>query len=304
MRHSKKRHKLGRSAPHRKATLAALGSALIAHKRITTTVAKAKALRTYIEPIITRAKEDSQHNRRQVFRRLQDKQAVSTLFTDISEQVGDRPGGYTRVIKLGRRSGDGANLAMIELVDYNDVRPEGTRTGGTRTRRGGGKGRRRSKAKGAASTAAQPTQSETQTTRQVETPDKGAATEAVEKDVSDEKAKPVTERTEAGGVPEDVVEAAEDATKAQSEAAEPETEAAEPEAKAADEDREAVRPESAAAEAADPVAKTDDAEGGESETSEEDVPKAEAESADSAADEDGGPSEDDDRPSEDEDKPA
>ncbi|MEX0599692.1 MAG: 50S ribosomal protein L17, partial [Rhodothermales bacterium] len=146
MRHSKKRHKLGRSAPHRKATLAALGSALIAHKRITTTVAKAKALRPYIEPLITRAKEDTQHNRRQVFRRLQNKDAVSTLFTDVSEQVGDRPGGYTRVIKLGRRSGDGAALAMIELVDFNDVQPETESSSGGRTRRGSGKGRRRKKA--------------------------------------------------------------------------------------------------------------------------------------------------------------
>lgn len=143
MRHQKKRHKLGRTTPHRKATLAALGSALIQHKRITTTVTKAKALRVYIEPLITRAKEDTSHNRRQVFRRLHDNASVSELFTEVSAQVGDRPGGYTRIIKLGRRAGDGAPMAVIELVDYNDVQPEGTRADGKRTRRGGGRGRRR-----------------------------------------------------------------------------------------------------------------------------------------------------------------
>lgn len=148
MRHQKKRHKLGRSTSHRKATLAALGTALIRHKRITTTVPKAKALRVYIEPLITRAKEDTSHNRRQVFRRLQDNETVSELFTDVSAQVGDRPGGYTRVVKLGRRAGDGAAMAMIELVDYNDVQPEETGRSAKRTRRGRGKGRRRSRSKG------------------------------------------------------------------------------------------------------------------------------------------------------------
>ncbi len=147
MRHQKKRHKLGRSTSHRKATLAALGTALIRHKRITTTVPKAKALRVYIEPLITRAKEDTSHNRRQVFRRLQDNETVSELFTDVSAQVGDRPGGYTRVVKLGRRAGDGAAMAMIELVDYNDVQPEETGRSAKRTRRGRGKGRRRSRSK-------------------------------------------------------------------------------------------------------------------------------------------------------------
>lgn len=148
MRHQKKGHKLGRTKAHRKATLANLGSALIEHKRITTTLPKAKALRPFIEPLITRSKDDTTHNRRQVFRHLRDKDAVDELFYEVAEEVGDRPGGYTRIIKLGRRQGDGAEMAMVELVDYNDVRPE---TGGgrrKRTRRGGGKGRRRrSKAK-------------------------------------------------------------------------------------------------------------------------------------------------------------
>ena len=146
MRHQKKTAKLGRTHSHRKATLAALSSALIREKRITTTLPKAKALRTFVEPIITRAKEDTTHNRRQAFRYLRDKNAVSELFGDVADQVGDRPGGYTRVIKLGQRAGDAAEMAMIELVDYNDVKPEGGGgSGRTRTRRGGGKGRRRSK---------------------------------------------------------------------------------------------------------------------------------------------------------------
>ena len=143
MRHRKKGKKIGRTSPHRKRTLQALSNALIENKRITTTVAKAKALRPFVEPLITRAKDDTEHNRRQVFRHLQNKETISELFTEVADRVGDRPGGYTRIIKLGQRSGDGAELAMIELVDYNDVQPSGTgsgRSGGPR--RGSGKGRR------------------------------------------------------------------------------------------------------------------------------------------------------------------
>lgn len=143
MRHRKKGKKLGRTKGHRKQTLAALSSALIEHKRITTTLAKAKALRPFVEPLITRAKDDTMHNRKQVFRHLQDKEAIKELFSDVADKVGDRPGGYTRVIKLGQRSGDGAELAMVELVDYNDVQPANTGGGSSRTRRGSGKGRRR-----------------------------------------------------------------------------------------------------------------------------------------------------------------
>ena len=147
MRHQRKRYKLGRTHAHRKATLAALSNALITHKRVTTTVAKAKALRIYIEPLINRAKEDTTHNRRQVFRHLQNKVSVTELFGEIAEKVQGRPGGYTRVIRLGHRSGDGADLAMIELVDYNDVRPEGA--GGDRRRRTRRGSRRRGKGKAA-----------------------------------------------------------------------------------------------------------------------------------------------------------
>ena len=142
MRHRKKGQKLGRTSSHRKRTLQALSNALIENKRITTTVAKAKALRPFVEPLITRAKEDTQHNRRQVFRHLQSNDAIEELFSEVSERVGDRPGGYTRIIKLGQRSGDGAELAMIELVDYNDVQPADTGGGSGGTRRGSGKGRR------------------------------------------------------------------------------------------------------------------------------------------------------------------
>ena len=143
MRHRKKGKKLGRTSPHRKRTLQALSNALIENKSITTTVAKAKALRPFVEPLITRAKEDTEHNRRQVFRHLQNKEMVSELFGEVAERVGDRPGGYTRVIKLGQRSGDGAELALVELVDYNDVKPADAGGGsGGGTRRGSGKGRR------------------------------------------------------------------------------------------------------------------------------------------------------------------
>ena len=135
---------MGRTSSHRKRTLQALSTALIENKRITTTVAKAKALRPFVEPLITRAKEDTQHNRRQVFRHLQSNDAIEELFDEVSERVGDRPGGYTRIIKLGQRSGDGAELAMIELVDYNDVQPADTGGGSGGTRRGSGKGRRQS----------------------------------------------------------------------------------------------------------------------------------------------------------------
>ncbi len=157
MRHQKKRHRLGRSHAHRKATLAALSTALITHKRITTTVHRAKALRVYVEPLLNRAKEDSTHNRREVFRHLQSKEAVTELFGDVATKIGDRPGGYTRVVKLGRRAGDAAEMAVIELVDYNDVRPGGAAGGGRkrRTRRGtsGGGGRSRGGATTAASRA-------------------------------------------------------------------------------------------------------------------------------------------------------
>lgn len=121
MRHGDKINNLGRTESHRRALLANLTIALIEHKRITTTLAKAKALRRYAEPLITKAKDNSTHSRRIVFSHLQNKEAIKELFGPIAEKVGDRPGGYLRVIKLGFRRGDGAETAMIELVDFNET---------------------------------------------------------------------------------------------------------------------------------------------------------------------------------------
>ena len=121
MRHGKKIAHLGRKTPHRKYMLANMACSLIEHKSINTTVAKAKALKKYIEPLITKSKSDSTHNRRIVFSYLKNKYAVTELFRDVSVKIGDRPGGYTRIVKLGNRLGDNASMAMIELVDYNTI---------------------------------------------------------------------------------------------------------------------------------------------------------------------------------------
>jgi len=119
MRHNKKFNHLGRTASHRSAMLANMAISLIMHKRITTTVAKAKALKKYVEPLITKAKEDSTNSRRVVFSYLQNKEAIKELFSTVAEKVGDRPGGYTRIIKLGARQGDAAQICFIELVDFD-----------------------------------------------------------------------------------------------------------------------------------------------------------------------------------------
>ena len=121
MRHGKKFNHLGRTAPHRKAMLSNMACSLIEHKRINTTVAKAKALRVFVEPILTKAKEDTTHNRRTVFSYLQSKEAVTELFRTVAPKIAERNGGYTRIIKTGFRPGDAADMAMIELVDFNDI---------------------------------------------------------------------------------------------------------------------------------------------------------------------------------------
>lgn len=143
MRHGKKFNHLGRTASHRKAMLSNMASSLIQHKRITTTVAKAKALRKYVEPLITRAKDDSTHSRRIVFSYLQDKESVTTLFNEVAEKVAQRPGGYTRIIKTGNRLGDNADMCIIELVDYNELllggEEKSTAKKSRRSRRGGKK---------------------------------------------------------------------------------------------------------------------------------------------------------------------
>ena len=120
MRHNKKFNHLGRTADHRRAMLANMAISLIMHKRITTTLAKAKALKKYVEPLITRSKDDSTNSRRVVFSYLQSKEAIKELFGPVAEKVGDRPGGYTRIIKLGSRQGDAADIAFIELVDFDE----------------------------------------------------------------------------------------------------------------------------------------------------------------------------------------
>jgi large subunit ribosomal protein L17 len=121
MRHGKKFNHLGRTASHRKAMLSNMANSLIEHKRINTTVAKAKELKKYIEPLVTKSKVDSTHNRRTVFAYLKSKEAVTELFREVAVKVGDRPGGYTRIIKTGNRLGDNAEMCMIELVDFNEI---------------------------------------------------------------------------------------------------------------------------------------------------------------------------------------
>ncbi|MBE9468192.1 MAG: 50S ribosomal protein L17 [Bacteroidetes bacterium] len=135
MRHRKNFNHLGRKTAHRSAMLANMASSLILNKSITTTIAKAKALKMYVEPLITKSKNDTTHSRRIVFSYLQDKQTVSELFRDIAVKVSDRPGGYTRILKLGRRLGDNADMCIIELVDYNENMLESSKVKAKTTRR-------------------------------------------------------------------------------------------------------------------------------------------------------------------------
>jgi len=137
MRHSKVINHLGRTSSHRKAMLANMATSLILHKRIATTTAKAKALRTFVEPLITKSKEDSTHSRRVVFSYLKDKTAVAELFREVSPKIAERPGGYTRILKTGHRIGDNADMCIVELVDYNEAMlgGEAAKTKTTRTRR-------------------------------------------------------------------------------------------------------------------------------------------------------------------------
>ncbi len=135
MRHSRVINHLGRTSSHRKAMLANMASSLIVHKRITTTTAKAKALRTFVEPLITKSKEDSTHSRRVVFSYLKDKTAVAELFRDVSPKIGERPGGYTRILKIGNRIGDNADMCIMELVDYNEAMLGGGEAAKTKTTR-------------------------------------------------------------------------------------------------------------------------------------------------------------------------
>ena len=180
MRHRKSFNHLGRTSTHRKAMLANMASSLILHKRINTTLAKAKALRMYVEPLITKAKEDTTHSRRVVFSYLQDKNAVTELFREVSGKIADRPGGYTRIIKLGSRLGDNADTAMIELVDYNEnllTEKSAKKAKSSRRRRGG-------KKKSAEATT---TPAETASETKEEVKEVKAETKVEEKEVKEEK---------------------------------------------------------------------------------------------------------------------
>ncbi|MFK8038948.1 MAG: 50S ribosomal protein L17 [Crocinitomicaceae bacterium] len=138
MRHGKKFNHLGRKVAHRKAMLANMACSLIEHKKINTTVAKAKALRLFIEPILTKSKTDSTHNRRTAFRYLKDKYAVTEMFREIAPKIADRPGGYCRIIRTGNRLGDNAEMCLIELVDFNEIYGTNTPKKTRRSRRGSG----------------------------------------------------------------------------------------------------------------------------------------------------------------------
>jgi large subunit ribosomal protein L17 len=140
MRHGKKFNHLSRKTAHRKAMLSNMACSLIEHKRINTTIAKAKALRVYVEPILTRSKDDSTHSRRLVFRYLQSKEMVTELFREVAPKIADRPGGYTRIIRTGYRLGDNAEMCMIELVDFNEVYTNEKAKKNTRRSRRGGSG--------------------------------------------------------------------------------------------------------------------------------------------------------------------
>ncbi|MET1056811.1 MAG: 50S ribosomal protein L17 [Pedobacter sp.] len=182
MRHGKKNNHLGRTDSHRKAMLANMASSLIKHKRISTTLAKAKSLRMYVEPLITKSKSDTTHSRRIVFSYLQDKDSVTELFRDVAAKVANRPGGYTRIIKLNNRLGDNAEMALIELVDYNEVYGVDTEAAEKKTTRRGRTKAKKSDAPAATTEAAAeeaPVAEETPATEEA-TPEAPAAEEAKE----------------------------------------------------------------------------------------------------------------------------
>ena len=184
MRHNNKINHLGRTYSHRAAMLSNMAVSLIMHKRIFTTLAKAKELRKYVEPLVTKSKNDTTHSRRMVFQELHDKYAVTELFKEIAQKIGDRPGGYTRIIKTGNRLGDNAEMCFIELVDYNELMLKTAKKAATKTRRS-----RRSSGK---------TADATETVKQASAKAKGKVVETGEVKV---------ETVEAGEVKEEVVEA-------------------------------------------------------------------------------------------------
>lgn len=225
MRHQVKGRKLGRTTPHRKATMQALSVALIKEKRIKTTLPKAKELRTFVEPIITKSKSDTTHNRRQVFASLRDKKAVTELFDVVAPEVGERPGGYTRVLKLGTRLGDAAQMAVIELVDFNDVKPEKKESKKKRTRRAG----KSNKPTGSDDTSAKKSSAKEESKK--EEPKAAAAAEeaevsaAADVDVEETEAAAETQEEKAEETKKPVAEAEEDAEAAEDSEADAKAEA-------------------------------------------------------------------------------
>ncbi|MBC8486086.1 MAG: 50S ribosomal protein L17 [Bacteroidetes bacterium] len=210
MRHRKKFNHLSRKSAHRKAMLANMATSLIMHKRIHTTVAKAKALRTYIEPLITRSKEDTTHSRRVVFSYLQSKEAITELFREISVKVADRPGGYTRIIKIGNRLGDNAEMCMMELVDFNEnllAEKDAKKAKPARRRRKGGK------KKTAEDAVAEPAVEEI--SEEAETKAKAELKEEVKAEVETEEVKAEVKAEE---IKEEVKEEVKDEVKAEEEA--------------------------------------------------------------------------------------
>ena len=194
MRHGKKHNHLGRTTSHRKAMLANMASSLIKHKRISTTLAKAKALRVYVEPLITKSKNDTTHSRRIVFSYLQDKETVTELFRDVAAKVANRPGGYTRIIKLNNRLGDNAEMALIELVDYNEVYGQDAAAAEKKTTR---RGRSKAKKADAPAAEAKAPKAETATEEAVVVEEEAApAVEAVEEAPATEEATPEAPATE------------------------------------------------------------------------------------------------------------
>jgi large subunit ribosomal protein L17 len=204
MRHGKKHNHLGRTTSHRKAMMSNMATSLILHKRITTTLAKAKALRVYVEPILTKGKDDTTHSRRTVFSYLQDKDAVTILFREIAEKIASRPGGYTRIVKLENRLGDNAEMAIIELVDYNTVYgADDAQVAKKSTRRRGGSG----KAKAEAPVAAAPVAEEVAAAPVADVVEEAPVAEAVvEAPVAEEAAPAVEEAPEAPAANEDNAE--------------------------------------------------------------------------------------------------
>ena len=191
MRHRKNFNQLSRKSAHRKAMLANMANSLIMHKRIKTTVAKAKALRGFIEPLITKSKNDSTHSRRVVFGYLQDKDSVSELFREVGAKVANRPGGYTRILKLGNRLGDNADMCIMELVDYNELKKK-KKEEATKTKK---KTRRRGRRRSGSKTQAQKQQSQQQETESKSAEEIKAEPETKEKQEADKK--PEAEETKA-----------------------------------------------------------------------------------------------------------